>query len=126
MIASTAEFATEAADIRVGVAARIRRLFDEMSSFYVIAAVLLLAIVVPAWQAAQPTPVVERVVEEPVQTSSAAKKGDRLRNTEVDLACSNATYGNESAECLVAIAKQSGRTQVGDVRIVGFGEAGNG
>ncbi len=101
---------------------RMRALADEMTVFYVIAAALLAAIVVPAWQASQPTPVVERVIE----TGRVAAKGDRLRSKEVDAACWNATYGNASAGCLVAIAKDSGRANVSEVRIIGFGEAHNG
>lgn len=98
------------------------RRLDEMLIFYVVAVALLAAIVIPAWQASQVTPVIERKIGE---TTQLAAKGDRLRKPDVDLACSGVTYGNETGECLVAIARDSGRETVG-VRIVGFDAAGNG
>lgn len=98
------------------------RRLDEMLIFYVVAVALLAAIVIPAWQASQVTPVIDRKIGETVQL---AAKGDRLHRPEVDLACSGVTYGNESGECLVAIAKDSGR-EMPAVRVVGVAVAING
>jgi hypothetical protein len=99
------------------------RRIDEMLVFYVVAVALLAAIVIPAWQASQVTPVFERKIE---QTVNLASKGDRLRKPDVDNACSGVTYGNETSECLVAIARDSGRERAVGVRIVTFDQAGNG
>ncbi len=99
------------------------RRLDEMLVFYVVAVALLAAIVIPAWQAAQVTPVFDRKVE---QTVDLASKGDRLRKPDVANACTGLTYGNETSECLVAIARDSGRERAAGVRIVTFDQAGNG
>lgn len=100
----------------------LRARMDEMIVFYVVALALLAAIVVPAWQAAQVTPVTER----PRALESLAFKGDRLLRPEIDIACSGETYGNEKPECLVAIARDGGIDRTGPVRIVTFDMAGNG
>lgn len=99
----------------------LRARLDDMAIFYVVAGAILLAILVPAWQAVQVTPTVPRAVA----VETAAAKGDRLRRPALDIACSGVTYGSETAECLVAIARERGRDGTHTVRIVEFG-AGNG
>jgi hypothetical protein len=122
MFASTRENARHEAGFSISARMRVMEIWrrtDEMAVFYVVAIALLCAVVIPAWQASQVTPVVQRAVV----TSDLAAKGDRLRRPAIDIACESGAYGNETAECLVAIARDSGRD--GAVRIVEF-EARNG
>ena len=122
---ATSEFTTQEggfvapAGVLKNLAMRAR--LDDMAIFYVVAVALLAAIIVPAWQAAQTTPVVERQIE----VSSTAGKSDRLRRPLADIACSGATYGNETVECLVAIVRDSRREPTAKVRIVDFNSARN-
>ncbi len=101
---------------------RLRARIDEMFVFYVIAAALLAAIVIPAWQAAQVTPVIERKVE----IVEMARKGDRLGHPEADTACANPAGGDAAAGCIVAIVRDGGRDPAGPLPTVEFSAAGNG
>jgi hypothetical protein len=117
MFASARENARNEAGFSISARMRVMAMWrrtDEMVVFYVVAIALLCAVVVPAWQASRVTPVIERAVV----TSDLAAKGDRLRRPVIDIACQGAAYGSETTECLVAIARDSGRD--GAVRIVEF------
>lgn len=49
----------------------------------------------------------------------AAGKTSRLPMSETDIACRGQAWGAENAQCLAMIAKESGRTDVRKVRMVG-------
>lgn len=49
----------------------------------------------------------------------AAGKTSRLPMTDTDIACRGQSWGAEDAQCLAMIAKESGRTDVRKVRMIG-------
>lgn len=84
----------------------IRQRFDDMTMFCVVAAALLMSMaLLPAYGATSPQ-----------DTKEAGAKSERLRSNPVIRACSDQPCGNESAECLVAIVKESGRDDVRFIR----------
>lgn len=89
----------------------LRNRIDDMTIFYAVAGAILAAILVPAWQASQIATVTPRIVETP----RAAAKADRLRGPATGFACDAAAYDGETAECLVASAREA----AGAMRVVG-------
>ena len=60
----------------------------------------------------------DRVSDEPRTTA----KADRLHLSETDIACSGQAWGAESEDCLMVIARQSGKSVTRPIRLIAAAE----